>query len=579
MTSNDFFRSTITLFFLSILFVTLSCQNNKQQIIPLSAQGPDTLQVNTGNSDDLAKLEQHYLKNLLDTLPRKDWIGSSGYSNEIREEVKNFYKLRDYRTVWTTYAEGGDTQEDLLALLSKADEEGLMPSDYQVEKAKKWAKNLYEGENKNFTDILRHDIFLSTLALRYLSDLHYGKIRPEKIREDWEVIREKMTLATQMNKALREGDLDELVEANRPPFFAYEKMKEALAEYEEIKEKGGWPRITGVDLLEEGDSNQAVIRLKKRLTITGDYPGVEDDSLEAVAFTEELTEKVKEFQVRHGLEVDGLVGGSTLERLNEPVDVLISRIRLNLERLRWQPIFSNKKDFIIVNLPEYKLRYYSDNSKELEMNVVIGDREHTTPVIIDSLEYVTFSPTWAVPPSIAGKEFLPILRKNPGYLASRNFKLYASWDDKAEELDPYDIDWDDVEADNFPYFIEQQPGGGNSLGKVKFMMPNKRAIYLHDTPADHLFSQPQRSFSHGCIRLEKPAELAMKLLSKQDPSWDMRKINEYMNMPEPENVVLESKIPVYFLYLTAFVDESGTLNFREDVYGMDDIQQRYLSQR
>ncbi|MGB5930672.1 MAG: L,D-transpeptidase family protein, partial [Cyclobacteriaceae bacterium] len=412
-----------------------------------------------------------------------------------------------------------------------------------------------------------------------LSDIHYGKLRPERIKADWQVAREKFSLADELSTALEDDDINTLVDANRPPFFAYKKIREALARYEDIKEKGGWPKITGIDLLEEGDTNAAVITVKKRLAITGDYPEVEKDSMEAVYFSKELAQAVKDFQTRHGIEVDGLVGGTTLDRLNESVEKQISKIKLNMERLRWQPVYPKKQEFIIVNLPEYKLRYFYNNDIELEMNVVIGDVDHTTPVIIDSLEYITFSPTWAVPPSIAGKEFLPILRKNPGYLRSKNFKLYASWSDKAKELDPYDINWDKVEEDNFPYFIEQQPGAGNSLGKVKFMMPNKQAIYLHDTPADHLFSEPQRSFSHGCIRLEKPAELAKTLLKKQDGSWDLRKVDEYMNMPEPENVVLDNKVPVYFLYLTAFVDESGVLNFREDIYGMDRVQESYLAQR
>jgi murein L,D-transpeptidase YcbB/YkuD len=261
---------------------------------------------------------------------------------------------------------------------------------------------------------------------------------------------------------------------------------------------------------------------------------------------------------------------NTLAMLNVPVKERVKQIKLNLERFRWHPERPEGRH-VVVNVPELKVYVYEGEDSTLSMRVIVGEAyESVTPIFNDSIEYISFSPTWTVPVSIATEEMLPKLKKDPGYLPSRNFKLYESWEEDAAEVDPYEVNWEKVKADDFPYKIVQQPGANNSLGRVKFMFPNKMSIYLHDTPADYLFDRNERDLSHGCIRVEKPVELAAYLL--QEEEMGMAEVEQNMNLPEPLNTVLPEKVPVFIEYRTAWMGSNGRVHFREDIYGHDQKQ-------
>jgi murein L,D-transpeptidase YcbB/YkuD len=256
--------------------------------------------------------------------------------------------------------------------------------------------------------------------------------------------------------------------------------------------------------------------------------------------------------------------------MNIPVEQRIEQIQINLERIRWMPDTLGKQ-YVLVNIPEYKLRVVEEGKKVMEMKVIVGREYHSTPVFRDSIEFIEFSPTWTVPLSIARNEILPKLQKDSSYLDKDGFVLYESWHSDTSQLNPYQINWRLFEPGDFTYRLVQPPGPSNPLGQVKFMFPNPLAIYLHDTPSHWLFDRKNRAFSHGCVRVSKPVELARYLLKEVD-GWDDQRVEENMHSQEPKAVPLPEAIPVQFIYQTAFVDEDNLVNFRQDVYGHDAMQ-------
>jgi murein L,D-transpeptidase YcbB/YkuD len=331
----------------------------------------------------------------------------------------------------------------------------------------------------------------------------------------------------------------ENIEAYEPVNKQYQLLKEKLLKAYQLAENGGWPSINLKEKkLQVGDTALAVVALKKRLHTVGDYSASDSSNI----FTDTLSAAVKRFQGRYGLKEDGIVGGTTLQYLNEPIEVRIRQILVNMERMRWIPA-EPTGDFILVNIPQYRLVVYEKGKRMFAMNIVAGSSQNQTVVFTGDLKYVVFSPYWNVPPSIIKKEILPGMKRNPNYLARHN------------------MEWNGGK-------VRQKPGPNNSLGKVKFLFPNSYNIYLHDTPAKSLFDEPKRAFSHGCIRLADPRKLAIWALRNQ-PEWTEDKIDKAMNAGKEKYVTLKSTVPVFLGYFTAWVDEEGKLNFRDDIYGHD----------
>jgi murein L,D-transpeptidase YcbB/YkuD len=335
-----------------------------------------------------------------------------------------------------------------------------------------------------------------------------------------------------------------------------------LAKYREIVENGGWPVIPEGETLKPGMKDERVAVMRKYLTITGDYNAeepVEDDEL----FDERLEAAVKEFQLRHNLTQDGVVGKGTLAQMNVSVQERIDMIRINLERLRWI-MAELEPDFLVVNIAGYNIRRLTHKETVYYSPVIVGKKYHKSPVFKGTMTYVVINPTWTVPYSIATKETLPKLQKDAGYLAEKNMVIM---DRNGKILDPNTIDFSQYSRSNFPFTIRQEPGPQNALGQVKFMFPNKYAVYLHDTPARSLFSREDRAFSHGCIRLQKKWELLIDLMD--DPEWNMDKINGILASEELTTVKLKKPIDILILYWTAGADQEGRLYFNRDVYTRD----------
>lgn len=325
---------------------------------------------------------------------------------------------------------------------------------------------------------------------------------------------------------------------------SYGLLKEKLALYYTIQTKGGWPVVTGKKkIYKKGTTAPEISLLKKRLQLTGDMPQEDTSQI----FTDTLERAVRKFQQRHGLETNGIVSETTLKEMNVPAAHRIQQILINMDRMRWLPV-QPEGDLIIVNIPAFILHVKEGNKNVFDMNVVVGKGGHDTRIFTGNLNQVVFSPYWNVPKSIVQKEILPAIEKNPDYLEKENMEIIG-------------------EKDGLPE-IRQRPGEKNALGKVKFLFPNSFNIYFHDTPSKSLFAKSKRAFSHGCIRLSDPPRMANYLLRNQ-PEWTSAKIEDAMNNDQEKFVKLKKPVPVLITYYTAWVDENGELNFREDIYGHD----------
>ncbi len=326
----------------------------------------------------------------------------------------------------------------------------------------------------------------------------------------------------------------------------YGSLKKQLARYHNIVAKGGWQPIkVNTKSLKKGTSSPVVAQIKSQLQMTGDLIGTDTSQL----FNDTLELGVKTFQLRHGYTPDGVVGPAILKELNVPAQRRLQQLVMNMERMRWMPNQPRSDNLIVVNIPEFVLHMYEGNKKVWDMNVVVGKEGHNTMMFTGDLNQVVFSPHWNVPPSIVKKEILPAIDKNPNYLAEQNMEIVG-------------------EEGGLPK-IRQLPGGENALGSVKFLFPNSFNIYFHDTPSKSLFSKDKRAYSHGCIRLSDPEKMAKYLLRNQ-PDWTPEKIEEAMNAGEEKFVKVKKPVPVFITYYTAWVDQNGLLNFREDIYKHDE---------
>lgn len=489
---------------------------------------------------------------------------------ELQPDFENFYKERDYQTAWMKKKGVNNEGEALLKAIEQAGSEGLNSEDYKLQYLYHLKKKVEKDKKAEIAEMTKLDKELTAAYLKFASHKLRGRINPARLDAQWKVDRRDKDLAAHLQNALQEGEIAESLQELEPKEPQYAALKKAYNNYKQLLEKNGeWPKLPAELKLQAGDSSQYVTTLRERLAADGYYKSPEPDSLRQI-YDSTLVKTVMVYQEKNGLEPDGVVGGKTLDMLNTSLKERVNQLQLNLERMRWSAERPDGR-YLLVNVPQYMLYIYEGDSKVMDMRVIVGESYKAgTPLFNDTLEYISFSPTWTVPNSIATEEILPKLRKDPGYLSKNRFKLYEGWSEDALELDARSIDWKDVSAENFPYRIVQQPGDHNALGHIKFMFPNDLDIYLHDTPNHNLFKKAERDFSHGCIRVERPVDLAHYLLD--DSSWDKAKIQEYMYLDTPENVKLKNKVPVILDYRTAWVDDDGRVTFAKDIYGHDQKQ-------
>ena len=443
-------------------------------------------------------------------------------SNGLTEQARGFWNLHDYHTTYNH-----DTLLHSKALQKTMDnitvEENLSVS----------------GSSKNYINteitLTQHFIqyMLHEYADGYVKRKEMERFIPRKKEEAMYLADSLLTKKHKDDKYFE--DINE----------SYRALKDQLGRYYEIAKKGGWPFIDAAEKkkYKKGDSSVVIANIKKQLALTGDMPAGDTSAF----FTDTLVLGVKNFQKRFGYTADGIITAALIKEMNVPAKKRVEQLLINMGRMRWMPNRPSG-DFILVNIPEFVLHLYNDKQKVFDMNVVVGKEGHNTMMFTGDLNQVVFSPYWNVPPSIVKNEILPAIEKNPDYLASQNMEITG-------------------EEGGLPV-VRQLPGPDNSLGKVKFLFPNSFNIYFHDTNAKSLFSKDKRAYSHGCIRLQEPVKMAEYLLRHQ-PEWTSERIHEAMNSGEEKYVKLKDLIPVFITYYTAWVDETGQLNFREDIYDHD----------
>lgn len=520
----------------------------------------------------IERLQRTMTEEMIDSVVIQEYLEREDLPEELHQTYLRFYKNRAYLPAWVDEYGPSQDAKDFLKVVEDSNEHGFSPEDYKLQYLYHLKKSL-DRNDVGLKDFQQFEKEFTAVYLHMANDILRGRIDPQQFDAKWVTTRRKRDLALHLKKALEKGDIKGSLKELEPGYEGYQGLKEALNFYSSIEaENPYWPALPEKLVLKPGDSSEYVSHLAGMLHILGDLEKKPQEGSQL--YDAEIAGALADFQERNGLVVDSIVANKTLAMLNVPLSKRVGQIKLNMERLRWLPERPEGRH-VVVNIPEYKLFVYEGSDSVLNMRVIVGEAyESTTPIFIDTIEYVTFSPTWTVPQSIATEEMLPALCNDPDYLSKRNFRLYESWNQNARELDPREIDWKEVKAEAFPYRIVQDPGGSNSLGRVKFMFPNKMSIYLHDTPADYLFERNERAFSHGCIRVEKPAELSRYLL--QEEGFGYARIQDYMNRPEPDNVPLSQKVPILIDYRTAWMSPEGKVHFREDVYGHDNTQLKAL---
>ncbi len=510
--------------------------------------------------------------------------------------LTRFYDGRGHQPAWTNNAGVLPHVETFLQLLhTEAEREGLHAKNYDSAKIKTLLTEVRPGAGTTGPApdaLVDLDFLLTDAFLRYGADTSLGDVTLDSLTEKWFETNGEADLVLALQNALLTNTLEATLKNFPPQQEGYVKLREVFMRYQAIAEQGGWPSVPTGDTLQFGDQGARVATLRARLLASEDLATVsantttpirtvsseqrearnlpQEEKGRAEALFDETTEAaVKTFQRRHRLTENGIVNKDTLAALNVSAGIRAQQIARNLERWRRLPKDLGKRH-IAVNVPDFMLEVVEDDRPVMDMKVVVGKvmRERATPTFSAPMKYVVLNPYWNVPKSIAQKELLPLSRKSPKYLARNNFSIKRVSAGVKQVRDPNAADGSMISVKTYDYLLRQGPGPKNALGRVKFMFPNDHSVYLHDTPSKDLFNREIRAFSHGCIRIEKPVDLAEYLL-QGTPKGSRKAIQATFKHNKERTVWLPEPVPVHIQYWTAWVDDDGSLQFRNDIYGYD----------
>ena len=480
--------------------------------------------------------------------------------------VARFYEADQFQPRWQDPAR----LDQLIAAIADLQYDGLDPADYHVATLQSFRSDLRGGKSLAPADQADLELVATDAMMLALYHLYVGKVDPEKLSSQWNFSARPLDVEAGLERfrqALAAGEIEESFERARPQHAWYQRGRERLKEYRALQAAGGWSPISAGPTIEPGMSDPRVPALRYRLTVTKDLEG----TLEAptppydTVYDPALEAAVKRFQQRHGLTSDGAVGPGTLQALNVPVSTRIDQIRVNLERSRWV-LHELHGNFVLVDVAGFYVSYFRDDEPVWTSKVIVGRPYRETPIFKSTITYVVFNPTWTIPSGILVKDKLPVIKRDPGYLKRNNIRVI---DSSGREVDPRSVNWNRYGAGRLPpYQLRQDPGDDNALGLVKIMFPNQYSVYLHDTPSKSLFDKDERTFSSGCIRVQKAFELAELVLD--DPSrWNQATMAEVVAAKAMKTVNLAKPVPVLLLYWTAQPTPDGQVLFRNDIYGRD----------
>jgi L,D-transpeptidase YcbB len=509
-----------------LLFAGVSCKSNEKR-------------KSVNNAED----HLHGILNHRSNLPfDSNLVGSFYHSyprlNKYREEVAIVYRQHRFNQIWYDgrgVVEFGQTLYNKVTELMAEGVSSKFPYQDKVD-------GVFDNDLDNTLSQTETDLMLTNLYLFYAEKVYKGIDDTTTTALGWLLPRKQVSYTALLDSVMSDTALisrNDSVLARQ-----YYKLRDFLQQYREIEKKGGWSPVDldpGLKAYKPGDTARAIWQIRERLFITGDIRQNNGSN----KYDPDLIDAVKRYQQRNGYKPDKLISPKLIREMNVPIGERIKKIIVNMERCRWiSPEFARVKAYIVVNIPSFKLNLVRNGKSELESPVVVGKNVTKTVIFSGMLSYIVFSPYWNLPQSIINKEVKPGMAKNKNYLETHN------------------MEWNNGQ-------VRQKPGKNNSLGLVKFIFPNADDIYMHDTPAKSLFAKESRAFSHGCIRVGKPRDLAVEIL-KDDPNWTPQKIDAAMHSGKETTCRLKNKIPVYIGYFTAWVDQQGVINFYNDIYDRDE---------
>jgi L,D-transpeptidase YcbB len=435
-----------------------------------------------------------------------------------------FYEIRQNKISWSPAQ-----AEVMIQAIEAAKDRGLNPDDYHRKVI-------------TLSNTVQQDVLLSDAFLHLAHHLTNGKTKPPA---SWKLKRAAVDFADLLDRALSSEDLSAILFSVEPQNIQYQELIHAIRNYRLIASHGGWKALPEGPRLQNGIIGKDVSALRDRLRITGDFLGEAKDEL---IFDEVMEEALRNFQKSHGLNPDGIVGQATREQLNMPVQKRIRQLEVNLDRMRWIPDDLGER-YIQINIAAFELTAFVKDSQWFTMKIIAGKPDWQSPTFLSSeITYLETNPYWYVPSEIAKKEIWPKANKNEDYLKINRMKI--------------------IKRPDGAKALRQSPGPHNSLGRIKIHFANEAACYLHDTPEKKLFDKAERAFSHGCIRLENALEVSNFLLLG-DAEWDQERLQQVVDDGLQKKIYLSDPVPIYIVYLTAWGDDSGTIQFRKDIYGMD----------
>ncbi|HEY2324051.1 MAG TPA: L,D-transpeptidase family protein [Thermoanaerobaculia bacterium] len=525
--------------------------------VPIAAQdaGPATIRtlVTAGHDDDLR------------------WPDFSDY----RKHLVNFYEPLNYAFAWSRNGKVTPQALAAIALFESADVKGINAVDYD---GSRWGARLQTLSTGHPDDVAlaRFDVAVTASLMRYISDLHIGRINPRNLRFELDIESKKYYLPKLLTQIKDAPDPAVMLSQIEPPYEEYRRLQRTLSTYRQLAADAAHETPLPDDkTIKPGEAYAAAPQLARMLRRVGDLPATTNIDPKRLVYDGALLTAVKRFQSRHGLQPDGVISAKTFRALNTPLSFRVKQIQWALERWRWAPMEFDTPP-VIVNIPEFVLRAWNEKGEtQLAMRVVVGKAySHQTPVFAATMQYVVLRPYWGVPASIQAKELIPKIAASPGYLARNGYELVTP---DGEAVDTDHVDSDTLaKLRSFALQVRQKPGANNALGLIKFIFPNQNNVYFHSTPSQELFSKTRRDFSHGCIRLEDPVALAQWVLRDQ-PQWTAEEIRKHMKDGDPTQINLPKPIPIMIIYSTASVGENGEVHFFEDIYGHDETLENALA--
>lgn len=498
----------------------------------------------------------------------------------IKEEITawssllKLYKKTKYKALWLNDSQETKHIEELLRNLYSSENEGLSPAYYKVSLIKNLRESVPTELQKKMNHLADLDLVLSDSYLTHASHLYAGLLDRETNQPIWFKEGYESYLIENLIKAIKSESITPHLKRLLPKDLAYQSLKKQFYLYEEIAKSGGWISLPSFPKIEPDQTSDKIPLIKQRLQAEKYFE--KESNPESTRYDKGLQEIIKKYQNRNSLLVDAVIGPNTRDAMNVDVKMRACQILVNMDRIRSFPKNPGNRH-IKVNIPGYYLEVIEDGEEIMQMKTIVGRKDRPSPIFSHKISYMVFNPKWFVPDSIAIKDKLPQIQKDPLYLQQNEMRLYRTTANGREEVDPLSIDWSKVDESNFNYKIVQGPGKLNALGTMKFMFPNRHSVYLHDTSHRQLFERSDRSLSSGCIRVEEPMRLATYVLDDLS-QWNNDSLQSVLDGKREEQIDLRRPIPVHLTYRTAWIDkeDNNQLHFAQDIYLRDHVASRYI---